>query len=247
MRRILPRPTYANVMATIAVVMSMAGTSYAAVILTGANIKDGTLTSADVKDGSLRGSDVANGSLNGSKIADGSVSSSDIADGTLTGTDIKPDTITHAALGAGAVDSTNLADSSITLTDLAPSTRAALTIDTVRQDVDMVPSDLTIGYPTKTVDITCPTGEHAIGGGAYSPYWIQYAKDHGDARYAGIGANATGVPDLDANGQPTGWTVTLYTFTHQYGIYNIAETPDPPASYVASDYPNSTAYALCAA
>lgn len=48
MRR--PSPTYANVVATLALVLALGGTSYAAAgLITGQDIKDGTVTGADVK------------------------------------------------------------------------------------------------------------------------------------------------------------------------------------------------------
>jgi hypothetical protein len=58
------RLTYANVMATIAVFVALGGSSYAAVTLTGKDIKDGTITGRDVKDKSLTAKDFT-GSLAG--------------------------------------------------------------------------------------------------------------------------------------------------------------------------------------
>jgi hypothetical protein len=57
------RVTYANVMATIAVFIALGGSSYAAVKVTGKNVKDGSLTGKDVKNSALTGVDVKNGSL----------------------------------------------------------------------------------------------------------------------------------------------------------------------------------------
>jgi hypothetical protein len=51
------RLSYANVMATIAVFVALGGSSYAAVTLTGKDIKDGTITGQDVKDKSLTAKD----------------------------------------------------------------------------------------------------------------------------------------------------------------------------------------------
>ena len=45
--------TYANVIGTIALVLAMSTTAYAAIVLTGKNVKDGTIAAIDVKDGSL--------------------------------------------------------------------------------------------------------------------------------------------------------------------------------------------------
>jgi hypothetical protein len=47
--------SYANVMATIAVFIALGGSSYAAIIITGKNVKNGSLTGADIKDNSLGG------------------------------------------------------------------------------------------------------------------------------------------------------------------------------------------------
>lgn len=57
------RLSYANVMATIAVFIALGGTGYAAVTITGRNVKDGSLTTADVKDKSLLSKDFKTGQL----------------------------------------------------------------------------------------------------------------------------------------------------------------------------------------
>ncbi|MEA2412096.1 MAG: hypothetical protein QOC77_2657 [Thermoleophilaceae bacterium] len=57
------RCTYANVMATVAVFIALGGSSYAALTITGRQVRDGSLTGADVKNGSLTGTDVKDRSL----------------------------------------------------------------------------------------------------------------------------------------------------------------------------------------
>ena len=61
----LPRPGYASVLATLALVLALGGPAYAGakVLLTGDDIEDGSLTSRDVQNGSLTGRDVKSGSL----------------------------------------------------------------------------------------------------------------------------------------------------------------------------------------
>lgn len=66
MRRITSRSlklSYANVMATVAVFVAVGGTATAAVMVTGADVRNGSLTGADVRNGSLRGRDIHSGSL----------------------------------------------------------------------------------------------------------------------------------------------------------------------------------------
>jgi hypothetical protein len=55
--------SYANVMATVAVFIALGGTSYAAIKITGQNVRNGSLTGADVKNRSLTGTDVRDDSL----------------------------------------------------------------------------------------------------------------------------------------------------------------------------------------
>jgi hypothetical protein len=57
------RLSYANVVASLALFVALGGTGYAAVTITGKNVKDASLTGRDVKNSSLTTSDVKNGSL----------------------------------------------------------------------------------------------------------------------------------------------------------------------------------------
>ena len=55
--------SYANVVATLALFVALGGTSFAALMITGRNVKNGSLTSADVKDRSLLRKDFKGGQL----------------------------------------------------------------------------------------------------------------------------------------------------------------------------------------
>ena len=57
------RASYANVTATIALFLALGGTSYAALTVTGKNVKNSSLTGADIKRSSLTTSDIKNRSL----------------------------------------------------------------------------------------------------------------------------------------------------------------------------------------
>ena len=63
MARLPSKLSYANVMATIAVFIALGGSSYAAVKVSGKNVKDRSLTALDVKKGSLTTTEVRNGTL----------------------------------------------------------------------------------------------------------------------------------------------------------------------------------------
>lgn len=60
------RLSYANLIATIALFIALSGTSYAALRITGKNIKNNTVTSADIKNYSLRAKDLKKGLLQSS-------------------------------------------------------------------------------------------------------------------------------------------------------------------------------------
>lgn len=57
--RLRSKFTYANVVATLALFVALGGSSYAAITITGKNVKDGTLSGKDVKNGSIAGVDLA--------------------------------------------------------------------------------------------------------------------------------------------------------------------------------------------
>ncbi|MET0616061.1 MAG: hypothetical protein ABW142_11480 [Thermoleophilaceae bacterium] len=57
------RLSYANVVATLALFAALGGSSYAAIAVTGAQVRDGSLTGKDVHNSSLTGKDVRNASL----------------------------------------------------------------------------------------------------------------------------------------------------------------------------------------
>jgi hypothetical protein len=63
MRRLISKLSYANVVSSICLFVVLGGSAYAAVQITGKNIKDNTITSADVKNRSLLASDFKPGEL----------------------------------------------------------------------------------------------------------------------------------------------------------------------------------------
>ena len=77
------RLNYGNVTATLALFVALGGTSYAAVKITGGDVRNGSLTGKDVKNGSLKSKDVRNGSLKGRDVRNGSLAARDLRPGTL--------------------------------------------------------------------------------------------------------------------------------------------------------------------
>lgn len=72
------RFSYASVAATLALVLSLSGTAYALVV-TSADIKDGTIRSVDIKNGQVNTADIRNESITGADVKNGSLQAADLA------------------------------------------------------------------------------------------------------------------------------------------------------------------------
>ena len=71
MRRFLPSP--AMVVAVVALIVSLTGSAYAALVITGKNIKNGTVTGRDIRNHSLSGRDVRHDGIGGGSIKESSL------------------------------------------------------------------------------------------------------------------------------------------------------------------------------
>jgi hypothetical protein len=115
MRRPRPRLTYANVTATLALFLAVAGGT-TAVALSGKNsvksddIAHGAVRSGDIKDKQVKNPDLAPNAVSGGKIRDATISAADLA----------PGSVGSAQIAAGAVGSAQIAAGSILGSDEAP-------------------------------------------------------------------------------------------------------------------------------
>jgi hypothetical protein len=92
-------------MSTIAVMLALGGTSYAAF-----KLPNNSVTSPKIKDGAVHSSDLGKGAVTSKKLANNAVTSGKLA----------PDAVGTSALADAAVTSTKLADAAVTGTKLAP-------------------------------------------------------------------------------------------------------------------------------
>lgn len=132
-----PRITYANVVATLALFLALAGgTAFATGALrrgsvTQRIVHNNSLLSADLKNGKgVAGVDVVDGRLagadfggvGGADIADGTLDATKVGDGSVRGEDLGKGAIGTANLAPGAIDSARVVDGSITGKDIATDT-----------------------------------------------------------------------------------------------------------------------------
>jgi hypothetical protein len=83
MSGLIRRPRYADVVGTLALVVAMSGTAYAAHALPknsvgSSQVKKTAIRSAEIKNGKVKTADLAPGAIGGAQVADGSLSLADI-------------------------------------------------------------------------------------------------------------------------------------------------------------------------
>jgi hypothetical protein len=101
------RLSYANVMSSLAVFIALGGSSYAAVKITGKDVKDNSLTGADIRRNSISGSDIRASAVNSDDIEDGSLLAQDFRAGQLPRGEAGP----RGPKGdTGSVDTSNFYD-----------------------------------------------------------------------------------------------------------------------------------------
>src|SRR5213075_2732471 len=74
-----PGLSYANVTATLALFVALGGSSYAALTITGRDVRNGSLTGTDLARGSIGSAEIRNDSIRGVDIRDGTITASDLA------------------------------------------------------------------------------------------------------------------------------------------------------------------------
>ena len=124
-----PRPTYANTMSTIAVVIALTtGSAYAAGlgknsvkakhiasnVIKARHIASGAVQSDDVKTGAIGSRALQNGAVGADDLGDNSVGSSELAGGSVGSGELATGSVGSSELAAGSVGTGELANSSVT-------------------------------------------------------------------------------------------------------------------------------------
>jgi hypothetical protein len=129
------RPTATLVIASLALFMSLGGTSYAAVkaksigtkqlknnAVTSGKIARNGVTASDIRAGVIDASKIRAGAVDGSKIRAGAIGSQQIADASIGAQDIQPGSLGAREIAPNSINSQQIADQSLGLGELNQAT-----------------------------------------------------------------------------------------------------------------------------
>ena len=121
-----PRLTYANVVATLALVLAMStGGAYAASLITTSQIADGAVTARKLRSDSVRASKIDDGAVTRAKLEAASVSASKLAPGAVTSSRLGSGAVTSSKLASGSVGNLQLAQDAVSSMNITNGTVVA--------------------------------------------------------------------------------------------------------------------------
>jgi hypothetical protein len=156
MLRSLPRPTYANIASTLALIIALGGTGYAVTTIGTDQLRNGAVTSPKIRDAAVTVP----------KIKDGSVVTGKLGVNAVTGPKIKDASITSQDLAPGAVTSTQLAPGSLRADLFA--TGQTPGVNPAKIGLQVRTLSIPAGQSESKV-IDCPEGTNVISGGYMAP------------------------------------------------------------------------------
>lgn len=148
MRAMFSNGRYANVTATLALLIALSGTSYAALTVTSKNIRNGTIRGIDVASNTVTSKNIRNRTIRGVDLANNTITSGKVRNGSLLARDFKAGELPAGATGPQGPPGANA------------------TTNVVIRDA------FTLGVPAGAeagVNVPCAAGEKAFSGGLYGP------------------------------------------------------------------------------
>ena len=149
LRTIFNNGRYANITATLALLVALSGSAYAAVAVTGRDIRNGTIRGVDMAKGTITSSKLRDRTVRGIDVANNTITSGKIRDASLLIRDFKAGQLPAGPTGPPGVPGINAASSVLIRGAQSPGLIAA--------------------GDTATVAVACAGGEKAIAGGVTSP------------------------------------------------------------------------------
>lgn len=130
----LRRPRYADVAATLALVLAMSGTAYAVsdalapnsvdtaaiqnLAVTNPKIAGEAVSNSKIEPGAVGSGKLATGAVTNGKLASGAVTSGKLATGAVTSGKLADGAVSHSKLAANSVTGVDVSDNSLTLSDI---------------------------------------------------------------------------------------------------------------------------------
>jgi hypothetical protein len=117
------RPRYADVVATLALLMALSGTAYAVTALPARSVgakqlKSRAVTNSKIATRAVSSAKIGAGAVTGTNLATAAVSTAKLANGSVTAAKLTAASVGHVHLAANAVEGTDVADESLSLSDL---------------------------------------------------------------------------------------------------------------------------------
>jgi hypothetical protein len=153
--------------AILAIVIALSSSATAALMITGAQVQNGTITGKDIKNKSVTGKDIKKKTVGKRHLKRNSVTSKKVKDNSLTSADIRDHTITGTDVAFNTLTSENLKDGTITTSDLSSTVIQQLG-GAGGFEVVTTGSEPGVLLAVRTVNASCPTGKVAVSGNAYS-------------------------------------------------------------------------------
>lgn len=115
-----PRLSYANVTSTLALMVALGGTSYAAI-----HLPKNSVGSKQIKNGAVRSSDLGKNAVTNSKVAKNAITNSKLANNAVTSSKLADNAVTTTKIADNAVTAGKLAPASVTQSTVSPGSLTA--------------------------------------------------------------------------------------------------------------------------
>ncbi len=211
MKKYLKAFSYANVMATVAVFLTLGGAAYAVSLapknsVTGRSIRDNAVTTKDVRNSSLQGIDVRDDSLTGADVDESTLEGVTLrgpAGGDLTGQFPSP------LLGPNTVATEEIANDGVTNTDIAEGAVTGVKLGFSSVDSSKIQDD-SVGSP-ELADAAVGSseiGDAAVGVSELANDTVGAGAFKGMNTFVSEGVTVTaGTPKSTSVSCPTGWQI----------------------------------------
>ena len=160
-----PRFTPAMAVSILALVIALSSSATAALMITGAQVKNGSVTGKDIKDKSVTGKDIKKKTIDKKHIKKNAIKSKQVKDNSLTSADIRDKTITGTDVAFNTLTSDNLKDGTITTSDLSSTVLKQLGGAAGFEVMEFAAA--TSPTAATTVTGSCPAGKVAISANAF--------------------------------------------------------------------------------